>query len=303
MQQPRLVHWIMLMLLSIFWGFAFYLIAVGLRSFPPLTLVNLRLAVGALTLYLFMRWQGHSLPVEGGWWIRFGLLSLLGNLVPFSLISWAQTHIDSAQAGLLMALMPISTLVLAHFFVPGDVLTPRKVSGVMLGLAGVAVLIGGDALRGIGGGEVLAQSAVLVATLAYAVNAVYTKTLPPIETVVVATGTLIIGTLMLLPFSLYLERPWLLAPELTPLLATVALGVLSTGVATWIYFRVVSDCGPAFLSIINYIIPAIAFAAGVVLLGEQAAPSQFLGLIAICLGIALTQNRTRYPVVVTDETR
>lgn len=296
MQRPRLKHWYMLGALSMLWGFAFYLIAIGLQGFPPLTLVNLRLAVGAATLWVIMRRQGLKLPTGSAWWTRFAVLSLIGNLIPFSLISWAETRIDSAQAGLLMALMPISTLVLAHFFVPEERITPRALAGVVTGLAGVAVLIGGDAVSGFSGGDMLAQLAVLGATLAYAVNTVYTKTLPPIETVVVATGTLVAGTLLLLPFALYLEPPGDLAPALAPALATLALGVLSTGLATWIYFRVVSDCGPGFLSIINYLIPAIAFAAGVVLLGETARASQFLGLVVICAGIALTQGRRReYP--------
>ncbi len=291
MQQPRLIHWCMLILLSVLWGSAFYLIAVGLRGFPPLTLVDLRLAVGAMALYLVMRWQGHTLPREPAWWLRFGLLSLIGNLIPFSLISWAETRIDSAQAGLLMALMPISTLVLAHFFVPGETITPRRFTGVLLGLAGVTVLIGGRVAKGMDDGQVLAQLAVLAATLAYAVNTVYAKNLPHIDTIVVATGTLVAGSILLLPFALYLERPWQLSPAVTPGLAVIALGVLSTGLATWIYFRLVSDCGPSFLAVINYLIPAIAFAAGVLLLGEQAAVSQFLGLILVCTGIALTQGR------------
>ena len=293
MQQPRARHWIMLLSLSLLWGMAFYLIAIGLRGFPPLTLVTVRMAFGAFTLYLIMRWQGFSLPMDSGWWMHFALLSTMGNLIPFSLISWAETQIDSAQAGLLMALMPISTLVLAHWFVPGETITPRSLSGVLLGLVGVTVLIGSDALRGVGGPELLAQLAVVAATLAYSGNAVYTKKLPHIETVVVATGTLLAGTLLLLPFALYLETPWRLAPSVEAGLATLALGVLSTGIATWIYFRVVSDCGPGFLSLINYLIPVIAFGAGVLLLGEGAAPSQFLGLVFICLGIALTQSRHR----------
>jgi drug/metabolite transporter (DMT)-like permease len=199
-----------------------------------------------------------------------------------------------------MALMPISTLVLAHFFVAEERITPRSLVGVIMGLAGVFVLIGGEALEGFSGREMLAQLAVLGATLAYAVNTVYTKTLPHIETTVVATGTLVAGTVLLLPISLYLEQPWDSTPSLNPILATLALGVLSTGLATWVYFRVVSDCGPAFLSIINYLIPAIAFVAGVTLLGERAAVSQFLGLAIICLGIALTQGRRTYPLQETD---
>ena len=291
MQAPQAKHWILLAILSLAWGFAFYLIAVGLESFPPLTIVNMRLAVGTATLYLIMRWQGHRLPRESAWWGRFAILTLLGNLLPFSLITWAETEISSAQAGLLMALMPISTMVLSHFFVHEDALTPRRLFGVLLGFIGVLVLVGGDALKGMGGGALLAQLAVLAATLGYASNAVYTKRMPPIDTIVVATGSLGLGTLMLLPFTLSLEQAHWVAPTVASLGATMVLGVVSTGLATWIYFRIVSDCGPSFLAIINYIIPAIAFAAGVLFLGEPAAPSQFAGLLLILAGIALTQNR------------
>ncbi|MCP4212383.1 MAG: EamA family transporter [Halieaceae bacterium] len=273
------------------WGFAFYLIAVALESFQPLTIVNIRLAVGATTLYWVMRWQGHRFPREGHWWGRFALLTLLGNLIPFSLITWAETEISSSQAGLLMALMPISTMVLSHFFVHGDTLTPRRLFGVFLGFGGVVVLVGGEALEGMGGSALLAQLAVLLATLAYASNAVHAKRLPPIDTIVVSTGSLGVGALMLLPFTLYLEPPAAIMPSLDALSATLTLGIVSTGLATWMYFRVVTDCGPSFLSIINYIIPAIAFAAGVLFLNETAQPSQFAGLLLILAGIALTQNR------------
>jgi drug/metabolite transporter (DMT)-like permease len=291
MQPPQAKHWIALALLSLAWGFAFYLIAVGLESFPPLTIVNIRLAVGTATLYVVMRWQGHRLPLEAGWWGRFVVLTLLGNLIPFSLITWAETEISSSQAGLLMALMPISTLVLSHFFVHEDSLTPRRLCGVILGFGGVVVLVGSDALEGMGGGAVLAQLAVLAATLGYATNAVYTKRLPPINTIAVATGSLGMGTLLLLPFTLYFDQAAWVLPSIEALGATLTLGVVSTGFATWIYFRVVTDCGPSFLSIINYIIPAIAFAAGVLFLGETAEPSQFTGLLLVLAGVALTQNR------------
>lgn len=291
MQGPRLIHWVMLVCLSVAWGFAFYLIAVGLESFPPLTLVTIRLGVGAATLYLIMKWQGQSLPTSTVLWVRYSLLAICGNLIPFSLIAWGETRISSSQAGLLMALMPISTMLLAHFFLEGDTLTPRRLSGVLLGFLGVIVLMGGELVADLGGSKLIAQLAVLLATVSYAVNAVYTKRISTGSTLVVATGTLFVGTLMLLPLALVLERPWLLQPTAGPTAAVLLLGSVSTGLATWVYFRVVSDCGPAFLSIINYIIPALAFGAGVLLLDEPAAVSQFLGLIAICLGIALTQNR------------
>lgn len=293
MQSPRPVHWLMLLYLSLFWGLAFYLIAVALRGFPPLTIVWLRLAVGAVVLYLFMRWQGGRLPSDLGWWGRFVLLSLCGNLLPFTLITWAETRISSGQAGLLMALMPLSTVLLAHFYVAHEQLTTRKLFGVVVGFLGVTILVGTDVLSGLGGGQLLAQFAVLAATLSYAVNSVYTKRLPPIETLVVAAGSLLAGALVLLPLVLVVDRPWTLEPGLEAWVASISLGVFSTGLATWVYFKVVSDCGPSFLSVINYLIPAIAFAAGAVFLGESAQPYQFIGLLVIFAGIALSQSRRR----------
>lgn len=292
-QTPRVTDWVMLGCLCMAWGFAFLLIAIGLKSFPPLTLVTLRLAVGAFVLYLIMRWQGLKLPADRHWWMRFTLLTLLGNLIPFTLISWGQLHIASSQAGLLMALVPISTMVLAHFFVAYERLTAQRILGVLAGFAGVTVLVGGEALSGLGGASLPAQLAIIAATFSYAVNNVYSKRLPTHNGLVTATGSLIAGALVILPFCLVLERPWELQVDAGPLLATIALGVFSTGLATWVYFVVVSNCGPNFLSLINYIIPALSFAAGALLLGEPVNSWQFVGLAAICSGIAISQHRRR----------
>ena len=283
----------MLGCLCMAWGFAFLLIAIGLKSFPPLTLVTLRLIVGAFVLYLIMRWQGLQLPGDRHWWLRFVVLTMLGNLVPFTLISWGQLHIASSQAGLLMALVPISTMVLAHFFVAYERLTAQRVLGVLAGFAGVAALVGGEALSGLGGASLPAQLAIIAATFSYAVNNVYSKRLPTHNGLVTATGSLIAGALVILPFCLVLERPWELQVDTGPMLATIALGVFSTGLATWVYFVVVSNCGPNFLSLINYIIPALSFAAGALLLGEPVNSWQFVGLAAICSGIAISQHRRR----------
>jgi len=291
LQQPRLLHWLLIAYLSVAWGFAFYLIAIGLRSFPPITLVTLRLIIGAAALYGIMRWQGLSLPREPIWWWYFSLLSLMGNLLPFSLISWAEVRIPSSQAGLIMALMPISTMVLAHYFVAHEKLTPRRIAGVTLGFAGVTVLVGDQALSGIGGEGIWAQLACVLATFAYVVNTVYTNRLPKINGLVVGAGSLIAGSIIFIPVSLLVDQPWNLAMTMESWLAISALGLLSTGLATWIFFVVVSDCGPNFMSIINYIIPAISFAAGVTLLSEPADLSKFVGLIAVCVGIAISQPR------------
>jgi drug/metabolite transporter (DMT)-like permease len=288
-QGPGASDWLKLGSLCLAWGFSFLLVAIGLKSLPPLTLVTLRLVVGALVLYLIMRWQGHRLPTQGRWWLRFALLTTLGNLVPFTLISWGQLHIASGQAGLLMALVPISTMLLAHFFVEHEQLTPQRILGVLTGFAGVAALVGGETLAGLGGAGLVAQLAVIAATFSYAVNNVYTKRLPSLHGLVKATGSLVTGAALMLPFSLVLEQPWQLQVAPGPLLATFALGAISTGLGSWVFFVVVSRRGPNFVSLINYIIPALAFVAGAVLLGESVSGWQVLGLVVICSGIAISQ--------------
>jgi drug/metabolite transporter (DMT)-like permease len=194
---------------------------------------------------------------------------------------------------LIMALMPITTMVLAHYFVSGERLTPKRAVGVLLGFFGVLVLMGAQILDGIGGDSLLPQFACVLATLSYAVNSVYVKRIPKINGLVAGVGTLIAGSFIMGPVALVVDQPWTLEVSLTSWMATVALGGVATGLATWIFFYVINDCGPNFLSIINYIIPAISFAAGVVLLSEPASLAQLSGLMLICLGIAISQPRKR----------
>ena len=288
---PRLKDWLLLLYLSTAWGLSFMMIALALQSFPPLTLVWGRLALGAMVVYSLMRWSGHRLPREWHWWLRFAMLSAIGNLLPFSLIAWGELYIPSSLAGILMALMPISVMILAHFFISTEPMTARKALGFSLGLLGVVVLIGVDVLSGLGGNTLLAQLAIVAATLSYAVNSILSKRLPAIPVLVVASGTLITGTVLLLPAALWVERPWTLTVDWTPAMALLALGLFATGLANWVYFTIIQRCGPSFLSMINYIIPVIAFVAGVGVLSEAAGWDRWLALVLILSGVAISQGR------------
>ena len=192
-----------------------------------------------------------------------------------------------------MALMPISTMVLAHYFVAHEALTTRRIVGVVLGFGGVVILVGGQAMTDIGGVALWAQLACVLATFAYAVNAVYVKRLPKKNGLVVGAGSLIAGSLIFTPVALWVDQPWTLVTTTESWLAILVLGVLATALATWVFFIVINDVGPSFLSIINYLIPAISFAVGVVLLSEPAELSKIAGLIIVCVGIAISQPRRR----------
>ncbi len=285
-------HWALLAYLVLVWGFAFALIAVALESFHPLFIVWCRLWMGALVVWCVWRWRQQRWCLGPEWWPRLTLLSLTGNIIPFSLIAWAEQSVPSAEVGILMALMPIATLLLAHWLLDHEPLTWRRFSGVVVGFAGVALLVGDDLLSAGASGQWRGQLAALLATVSYAFNSVYAKRLPAQEPVALALGTLGIGSILLAVPALWaqLAGPGLdITAGATSVL--MVLGVMATGVATWCYFVVVTERGPGFLSTINYLIPAVAFAAGTLFLAEPWGWEHLIALAMILVGVGLIQVR------------
>ena len=285
-------HWALLAYLVLVWGFAFALIAVALESFHPLFIVWCRLWMGALVVWCVWRWRQQRFCLGREWWPRLTLLSLTGNIIPFSLIAWAEQSVPSAEVGILMALMPIATLLLAHWLLDHEPLTWRRLAGVVVGFVGVALLVGDDLLSAGASGQWPGQIAALLATVSYAFNGVYAKRLPAQEPVALSLGSLGIGCILLAVPALWaqLAGPGLdITAGATGVL--MVLGVMATGVATWCYFVVVTERGPGFLSTINYLIPAVAFAAGTLFLGEPWGWEHLIALAMILIGVGLIQVR------------
>ena len=292
MTQNIFKHWALLGYLVLVWGFAFALIAVALESFHPLFIVWCRLWMGALVVYCVWRWRQQRWSLGREWWPRLTLLSLTGNIIPFSLIAWAEQSIPSAEVGILMALMPIATLLLAHWLLDHEPLTWRRFAGVVVGFAGVGLLVGDDLLSAGASGQWPGQVAALLATISYAFNGVYAKRLPAQEPVALSVGTLVIGSILLAMPALWAQAagPGFDATAgATSVL--IVLGVMATGVATWCYFVVVTERGPGFLSTINYLIPAVAFTAGTLFLAEPWGWEHLVALAMILLGVGLIQIR------------
>ena len=292
MAQSTFKHWALLAYLTLVWGLAFALIAVALESFHPLFIVWCRLWMGALVVWCLWRWRQQRWSLGREWWPRLTLLSLTGNIIPFSLIAWAEQSVPSAEVGILMALMPIATLLLAHWLLDHEPLTWRRFTGVVVGFAGVALLVGDDLLSAGASGHWPGQAAALLATVSYAFNGVYAKRLPAQEPVALSVGTLVIGSILLAVPALWaqLAGPGLdVTAGATSVL--VVLGVMATGVATWCYFVVVTERGPGFLSTINYLIPAVAFAAGTLFLAEPWGCQHLIALVMILVGVGLIQVR------------
>ena len=202
--------WLTLIALALIWGAAFLFISVAVHEVAPLTYVWLRLTTAAAAMWLFLWWRGESAGLPRQVWGSILVLALFNNAIPFVLFGWGQTHIASGLAAILNATTPIWGVVVAHLFTQDEKLSGRKLAGVVLGFAGVTVMIG-PALLGSLGTNVLAQLACVTAALCYAFAGVWARRyrgmgLSPIS---VTTGQLTAGALVMLPLAMLVDRPWL----------------------------------------------------------------------------------------------
>ena len=300
---PRAAHfgdWVALIVLTILWGTAFLFTELALAACPPSVLVAGRIVIATSVMYAFMRSSGISLPTTGRAWIPMIVMAILGNVLPFRLIAWAQNHIDSSLAGILMAVMPLFVLTLAHFFLPGSRLTSFRIAGFVVGFAGVVVIIGPDALVGLSNNAALwGAIAVLAAAFSYSVSSIYARRIGAKNPVQLSAGMLLAASLISLP-SAAVDVPDIVAPGFAAVVSMAVLGLLSTGVATLLYFRLVQGPGPAFLSIVNYLVPAWAVLAGALFLGESVSPAVFAGMALILSGIALSELGGRVKRLLRD---
>lgn len=287
-------EWLLILALSIVWGGSFFFVEVALTAFPPFTVVLCRVGLAALALLLLIRVSGQALPRDPVLWRAFLVMGALNNLIPFSLIVWGQVHIDSGLAAILNATTPLFTVLLAHAVTADEKMTPNRVVGVLLGLAGVVVLIGPEALAGLGGAgkmQAFAQIAVLAAAISYAGASIYGRRFRGLPPMVPAAGMLCGSTLLVLPIALAVDRPWTLAPEPQAIAALAGLALASTALAYFIYFRVLAVAGSTNLMLVTFLIPVSAILLGTFILGEHLDRSAFAGLGLIFAGLASVDGR------------
>ena len=297
MPSRSLKDWALLLALVAMWGSAFMFNKLGVATVPPATLVAGRLLIGALILLAVVHALGVRLPPLGRNWLAYIVLALVGNCIPFYVIVWGQKTVDSALAGILMAAMPLVTLVLAHLFVHGERMTRNRAAGFALGFFGIVALMGPAALAGIGGSalEVVSQLAVLSGALCYAANSVLTRLMIKGNVLIASAAMLLVATVVMLPVALIIDRPWTLAPNFSSTAAIVWLGIGPTAIATLCYFKLIGSAGPTFMSLVNYLSPPVAVFLGVTLMGEHPGVEAYTGLVLILAGIALSQLRRRLP--------
>jgi drug/metabolite transporter (DMT)-like permease len=299
--QPKLTmtasDWLLLIVLSIFWGGSFFFAEIAVREIPPMTLALGRCAIAAAVLLVYVRATGLELPKGGGVWLSLLALAVINTVLPFTLIFWGQTHIESGLAGILNATAPLFSILLAHFATTDDRLTGRRAVGIAIGFIGAVIVIGIDALSHLGV-QTFAQLAIVAAAFCYAAAGVFGRRFKAYPPAVIAASVLILGSIMLLPLSAFVDRPWTLpAPSRSALAAMIGLAVISTALAFLIYFRVLARAGAVNLQLVAYLIPVSAILLGVGFLGETLAQRHIVGMIVIAIGLAVIDGRPQQAIL------
>ena len=280
-------NWILLFTLVAMWGTSFLFNAKALNYFTPIEVTSFRLIIGALLLVSFVYIKQLRIPFDRLSWMKFLLMGLIGNALPFFLISWGQQEVPSGTTGVLMAFMPIATLLLAHFFVENETLNRFKIVGVITAFIGVGLLIKPDGQTNI---SLWRELAILSAASCYAVNTILVRRISKFHPLVGGAGMLCAAALLTLP-ALFFSAS---TPSSIPTQGYIFIawmGVIPTAFASILYFVIIQRAGPSFLSNINFMIPVVAFFAGATLMNETVTLSNLVALLVILSGIFLTRYR------------
>lgn len=286
-------QWATLLALSVLWGGSFFFTGVALSALPPLTLVVLRVGIAAVILNLVLPLAGLDRPRGREVWGAFVGMGVLNNVVPFLLIVWGQTQIASGLAAILNATTPLFTVLVAHGLTADERMTGNKLAGVLIGFAGVVVMVGSSAFSG-AESHLTAQIAVLAAALSYACAGVFGRRfsrlgVPPLAT---AAGQVTASTLLLWPVALVVDRPWTLAmPGASVWAAVLGIAILSTALGYLLYFRLLASAGATNLLLVTFLIPVSAILLGAFVLGERLDLRHYAGMALIGCGLAAIDGR------------
>jgi drug/metabolite transporter (DMT)-like permease len=280
-----------LALLAAIWGCSFLFIKVGLEGLSPTQIVLGRMAAGSAALLVVAAIRHQRLPSDFRLWVHLTVFAVLGNLLPFLLFAFGEERIASSRAGVLNATTPLCTLVVAMLFLPEERPDRHRLLGLVVGFAGVVVVVG--PWNDHGGGSLSGQIACLGAAALYGVSFVYARrfiTRPDVPPGALAAAQLLAGTGVMVLLSPFVARH---AMHLNVRVAAsvLVLGAAGTGIAYLVYHGLLRDAGATTTSLVTYLIPITAVVLGVTVLDEQVTWNLFAGAAVVIFGVALSENR------------
>ncbi|MDX2308251.1 MAG: DMT family transporter [Hyphomicrobium sp.] len=285
------LDWVFLLVLSLIWGGGFVLNDIAVQELPPATLVFVRLALAALVLVPIVRAMGYRLPTSRAHWRDFAVMAVLNNVVPFTLIAQGQTEITAGLTSVLNATSPLFAIIVAALFGGSGRPPARSWIGIVLGIAGVAVLVGPEAILG-NDTHVGAMLMILCASLCYGFSALWGRRFAGVPPLVAAASQLIASAVILVPVALVLDRPWTLeVPGVATWQAVGVLALFSTALAYVLFFRVMASSGGVNVMLVTLLIPPSAILLGHVFLAEPIVMRQIIGAAIITLALIVIDGR------------
>ena len=287
------LEWTLLLLLSVLWGSTFLFITFAARELPPFSIAAVKVTLAAGALLIAMRQTGARLPRDRRVWGRFGLMGVFNDAGPFILIAFASPYVATGLASVLIATSPLFTVLLAHWLTADERMTPRHAAGVLVGFAGLAVMLGGGSFS-FTAASVLGALACLGASLGYAYAGIYGRRFAPLRLhpMTTAAGQLSTSALLLIPLALVIDRPWTLPAVGWPTIgAMLALGLLTGALAYSIFFRILATAGATNVVLVTFLSPITAILLGIAVLGEHLTWQQLGGMALVAVGLAVLDGR------------
>ena len=279
----------MLFILSAIWGSAFIAIKISLNYFSPVSVASYRLIVASIFLLIFYLIGKYKSSLNRTDLIMLLFVGVVGNFLPFYLISWSEQHIQSSTAGILMGVGPILTLILSHFFTKDDRFTYSKLISISIGFIGVLFIFEIDTLFNFGTAnslQLLSKFLIIIASLGYMIsNIVAYNTLKHIDSFSITFFATLFGALISVPFLLYSETIQPSYINFNALLPILYLGIFPTALAFQLRYHITKTSGPVFLSYVAYLIPIFALIWGFVLLSEEIYLNSIIGITLILFGV------------------
>lgn len=290
--QITLTSWLMIATLAFVWGGTFMVTEIALTDMPPFWLAACRVGLGAIVLTAVWAWRGFTLfaaPPDARQICALILIGAISSAVPFALLAWGQQYVTSGFAGVSMASTALIMLPLAHFFVPGERMTWRRMAGFVVGFVGVVTLIGTQAFDQTGAGlETAGRIACLCAAGCYATSSILMRRLPAVDPIGLAAMLLVTGALLSIPTAALIEgAPPLPSPNIMAVI--VFLGLFPTAAAALLRVLVVRSAGPVFMSLVNYQVPVWSVVLGALILAEPLPPSLLSAMTLILAGVCISQ--------------
>ena len=283
MRQPKLIDYFLLTILSLIWASAFFNIKIATYSFGPVTIAFLRVFFGAIPVLLLCYFKNIKVEAFSKDWHWFAMIGFINLVAPFFLIAYGVKSVQSNLAAILMSTTPLSSTVLAHFYTKNEKFNLVKTIGILIGFSGIVFLFSDKLL--IDKNNFVSALLILLGSTCYVVGGVLTLKISKKKNENVTGSILIWAIIILLPLTFLIEQPFQTIPRTDSLISVIYLGIVPTGIAWLLRFRILTTNGLIFQSQVSYLIPIFGTILGYIFLKELITTKVLVSLIAVCIGI------------------